>query len=111
MNFNDMKIRFTILLMVLMMVFSVGAIAANKVKKVNYEEVTFQTNLHCEKCVKKCEATLPYEKGIKDCKVDLATKTIYFKFDPEKTSKEKLAKAIERLSYSATEVQKVPEIK
>ena len=100
-----MKTRITILLMAVMMVFSVQAFAETKSKKVNYEEVTFVTDIDCHNCVKKCEANLPYEKGIKDCKVDLASHTIYFKFDSKKTSKEKLAKAIEKLGYSAKEVQ------
>lgn len=106
-----MKTRITILVMALMMVFSYQAFAETKSKKVNYEEVTFLTDIDCSNCVKKCEANLPYEKGIKDCKVDLASHTVYFKFDPKKTSKEKLAKAIEKLGYSASEVQKVQESK
>ena len=106
-----MKTRFAILVMALMMVFSAQALAETKSKKVNYEEVTFATDIDCPNCVKKCEANLPFEKGIKDCKVDLASHTVYFKFDPKKTSKEKLAKAIEKLGYSASEVQKVQESK
>ena len=106
-NSNDMKARLTLLLMALMMMVSVGTFAADKKKQVVYEEVTFVTDIECKNCVKKCEANLPYEKGIKDCKIDLATHTVYFKFDPAKTSKEKLAKAIEKLGYSASEVQKV----
>lgn len=106
-NSNNMKARLTLLLMALMMMVSVGTFAADKKKQVVYEEVTFVTDIECKNCVKKCEANLPYEKGIKDCKIDLATHTVYFKFDPAKTSKEKLAKAIEKLGYSASEVQKV----
>ncbi|MBQ9583537.1 MAG: heavy-metal-associated domain-containing protein [Bacteroidales bacterium] len=100
-----MKARISIIIMALLMVVSVGAFAADKKKQAAYQEVTFVTDIECKNCVKKCQANLPYEKGIKDCKIDLATKTVYFKFDPKKTSKEKLAKAIERLGYSASEVQ------
>lgn len=102
-----MKAKATILMMALLMAFTVSAYAEKKDKQAQYEEVTFVSDIECKNCVKKCEANLPYEKGIKDCKIDLATHTIYFKFDPKKTSKEKLAKAIEKLGYSASEVQKV----
>ncbi|MBO4557825.1 MAG: heavy-metal-associated domain-containing protein [Bacteroidales bacterium] len=102
-----MKTRITLLLTLALIVISVNAFAQKKAKKANFEEVTFVTSIDCKNCAKKCNATLPYEKGIKDCKVDLPTKTIYFKFDPSKTSKDKLAKAIERLGYTAEEVETV----
>ena len=102
-----MKARVIVLMMVMLLVFSVAADAQKKGKQVQYEEVTFVTDIECKNCVKKCEANLPYEKGIIDCKIDLASRTVYFKFDPKKTSKEKLAKAIEKLGYSASEAQTV----
>ncbi|MBQ5402085.1 MAG: heavy-metal-associated domain-containing protein [Bacteroidales bacterium] len=107
-----MKTRIVILMTALLMIVSASAFAQKREsKKAPYGEVTFVTNLHCEKCVKKCNATLPYEKGIIDCKIDLNSKTIYFKFDMSKTSPEKLAKAIERLGYTASKIETVPESK
>ena len=102
-----MKTRIILLLILAFMVISVNAFAQKKAKKADFEEVTFVTSISCKNCAKKCNATLPYEKGIKDCKVDVDTKTIYFKFDPRKTSKDKLEKAIERLGYTAEEVETV----
>ena len=106
-----MKTRIALLLTLVLMVISVDAFAQKKAKKANYEEVTFATSIECKNCVKKCEANLPFEKGIIDCKIDLASQTVYFKFNPQKTTKEKLAKAIEKLGYSALEVQSVQESK
>lgn len=100
-----MKARITILMTALLLMVSVGAFAADKKKQANYEEVTFVTSIECKNCVKKCKDVLPYEKGIKDCKIDLETQTVYFKFDPTKTSKDKLAKAIRKLGYTASEVE------
>ena len=100
-----MKTRLSILIAIALMTVSVNAFAEKKEKKATCQEVTFVTSIECKNCVKKCEATLPYEKGIKDCKIDLPSQTVYFKFDPAKTSKEKLAKAIERLGYTAEEVE------
>lgn len=106
-----MKARIIILLTVFVMAFSVDASAQKKSKDAYVEEVTFATSIDCPNCAKKCNATLPYEKGIKDCKVDLESKTIYFKFDTRKTSREKLAKAIEKLGYTATETETVKKSK
>jgi len=102
-----MKKTITLMLAILLMAVSAEAFAQKKDKKANMEEVTFVTNMHCKNCEKKCDANLPFEKGVKDYKADLQAKTIYFKFDSRKTSKEKLAKAIEKLGYTAEEVQTV----
>ena len=72
-------------------------------------QVTFVTSIDCKNCVKKVEANLPYEKGIKDMKVTLADKTVWIKYDPSKTDKEKLAKAINKLGYEATEKETATE--
>ncbi|MBP5210602.1 MAG: heavy-metal-associated domain-containing protein [Bacteroidales bacterium] len=102
-----MKKLISILAVVLFVaVFSINCSAQNKNQKAQpkYEEVTFVTTIDCEHCVKKCEANLPYEKGVKDCKVTLDDLTIYFKYDPAKTDKAKLKKAIQKLGYEAEEI-------
>ncbi|MBO4536680.1 MAG: heavy-metal-associated domain-containing protein [Bacteroidales bacterium] len=73
-------------------------------KNANLEEVTFVTTIDCKNCVKKVEANLPYEKGIKDLKVNLDDRTVWIKYDPAKTDKEKLAAAIVKLGYEAEEL-------
>ena len=106
-----MKARIIILLAAIMLTVSNSAFAQKKAKDANLEEVTFVTSIECQNCVKKCTANLPYEKGVKDYKIDVDTKVIYFKFDSRKTSKEKLAQAIQRLGYTATETETVPKSK
>jgi len=102
----NMKKKVLLITLILLMV-STAAFAQKKHKKAETEEVTFITNLDCVKCEKKCNSTLPYEKGVLDYKLDLEKKTIFFKFDPQKTSKEKLAKSIEKLGYTALETETV----
>lgn len=68
-------------------------------------EVKFSVTIDCQNCVKKLEANLPFEKGVKDLKVNLEDKTVWFKYQSDKTDKEKLAKAIEKLGYKATEIK------
>jgi copper chaperone CopZ len=72
-------------------------------------DITFSVNLHCDHCKKKIESNIPFEKGVTDLKVNLADKQVYIKYDAQKTDKEKLQKAIEKLGYTATEV--APETK
>jgi len=98
-----MKKFLTILLAFLTVsVFAAGA-QNEKKKASNLAEVTFTTTIDCKNCVKKVEANLPFESGIKDMKVDLPSKSIWIKYDSSKTTVEKLAKAIEKLGYNAVE--------
>lgn len=71
-------------------------------QKKKLEEVTFSCNLHCNSCVNKVKENISYERGVKDLKVSLDEQSIYVKFDPSKTSVEKLQKAIGKLGYEAS---------
>lgn len=105
-----MKRFFTLLLALILMAGSAATVQAQdkkQKKQANIQEVTFVTTIDCKNCVKKVEANLPYEKGIKDMKVTLDDATIWIKFDADKTDKAKLAAAINKLGYEAEEV--VPE--
>ena len=73
------------------------------VKKANEAEITFVTNLECPNCQKKVESKLPFEKGVKDMKVDLEKKEIWILYQTDKTDKTKLAEAINKLGYEAKE--------
>lgn len=68
------------------------------------ERVVFATDIHCAKCVRKLNDNLAFEKGVKDLKVDLDARTVTVRFDPEKTTPAKLAKAINKLGYKAEAV-------
>ena len=98
-----MKRFFTLMLAVLLIAgTATAAMAQDKKQKksANIQEVTFVTTIDC----KKVEANLPYEKGIKDMKVTLDDRTVWIKYDANKTDKEKLAAAINKLGYEAEEV-------
>ncbi len=87
---------------VLAMTLVIGTNAQDKTNK-KEAEVTFISDIDCPSCQKKLESKLPHEPGVKDLKIDLEKKTIWFKFDPQKTDKIKLAKALEKLGYASRE--------
>ena len=101
--------RFLFITLTLLLIAGTAAFAQDKKQKKNADirEVTFVTTIDCKNCVKKVEANLPYEKGIKDMKVNLDDRTIWIKYDATKTDKEKLAAAIVKLGYEAEEL--IPE--
>ena len=101
--------RYLIITLALLLIAGTAAFAQDKKQKkqADIREVTFVTTIDCKNCVKKVEANLPYEKGIKDMKVNLDDRTVWIKYDATKTDKEKLAAAIVKLGYEAEEL--IPE--
>lgn len=95
---------FTIMLLSALILFTDSSNAQDK-KVAKEAEVKYSVELTCMNCVKKLESQLPFEEGVKDLKVDLATKTVWFKYQVEKTNKEKLAKALENLGFPGKEVE------
>ena len=87
-------------------IFISTAVHADTKKNATIQEVTFVTSIDCKNCVKKVEAKLPYEKGVKDLKINLEDRTVWIKYDASKTDKQKLAAAIVKLGYSAEELVK-----
>lgn len=87
-----------------------GTVAAESFKtpktpKGEVRTVVFKSNMHCQKCADKVNGNIAFEKGVKDLKVDVKNDTITIKYDPAKTSVEKLAAAIVKLGYTAEVVK------
>ncbi|MDL2283185.1 heavy-metal-associated domain-containing protein [Odoribacter sp. OttesenSCG-928-G04] len=72
-----------------------GAVSVANAQKAN-KTIVFETDMDCPSCKAKLEKNLPYEKGVKDLKVDLPTKTVTVTFREDKNSAEDLKKAIEK---------------
>ncbi|MGN0201552.1 MAG: heavy-metal-associated domain-containing protein [Candidatus Cryptobacteroides sp.] len=73
-----------------------------KAKKAASKTVTFNVSMHCEKCVKKINENIAFEKGVKDLSVSLDKKTVTVTYDPSKTDTAKLKAALEKLGYKVT---------
>lgn len=97
-----------IILMCLVALFSVGIANAQTPKKGEKKSVVveFVTDIDCAGCAKKVTNTIPYEKGVKDVKVDVPTKTVTVTFDPAKTNEQALTKAFEKIKIKVTETKK-----
>jgi len=85
--------------------FTTAAFAQKQeVKKV--ETVVFKVEMDCQGCVRKIEKNIPFEKGVKDLKVDFKNQKVTVTFKTKATSKEKLAKAIKKLDFKVEEEKK-----
>ncbi len=95
----------TLLLCAAALFIGFGASAKTADKKAKTETVTFDVSLHCQGCKAKLDKNIPWEKGVKDMKVDLEKKQVTIKYDPAKTNEETLKKAIEKLDFTCVKAK------
>jgi copper chaperone CopZ len=93
------------LLVALVAVAGISVAAPKAEKKI--ATVVFTTDLDCHHCAQKVMNTIPYEKGIKDVKVDVPTKSVTVKFDEAKNSVENLTKAFATIKVKVVKTKKV----
>ena len=96
-----MKTKITILCTVFLFCLSFSVNAENK-KKNKKEVVTFDVSMTCEKCKKRIEKNIAFEKGVSDMYVDLPSKTVSIEYRGDKTDQTKLKSALEKLGYTVT---------
>ena len=96
-----MKTKLMTFLMLMMWAFSFSASAKSVTEhKKEKSEVTFLVSMKCEKCQKRIENTLSFEKGVTGLDVNLPKKTVTIEYRDGKTSPEKLKEAIQKLGYT-----------
>ena len=96
-----------IIMLCLMAVIGFGVSDAMAQKKqVELKTTVFQTDVDCENCAKKVDNSIPYQKGVKEVKVDVSTQTVTVTYDTSKTNDEALVKAFKKVKVNA-EVKEV----
>ena len=93
-----------IIMLCLLAVMGFGISEAVAQKKVDAQVKTtvFMTDVDCETCAKKIDNSLPYQKGVKEVKVDVATRKVTVTYDATKSSDEALIKAFKKIKINAT---------
>jgi copper chaperone CopZ len=64
------------------------------------------TDVDCETCAKKIDNSIPFQKGVKEVKVDVPSRKVTVTYDATKSSDEALIKAFKKIKINA-EVAKV----
>lgn len=96
------KVVMTSLMLILVASFGIQAQEQEKKsdkKDKKVEQMTCWASLDCESCKAKVEKNIAFEKGVKELKVDLESKLVTISYRTDKTSPEKLEKAIQDLGY------------
>lgn len=89
------------------MIMAAMMIAATGFAK-DIKTVVFNTapEMHCNSCENRIKNGLKFEKGVKDIKTDLETKTVTIEYDADKTNVDNLVAAFAKIEYKATEAGK-----
>lgn len=80
-----------------------------KSKKKEYKTTLFITDLNCESCSVKIMNTIPYEKGVKDVKLDVPSKTVSVRYNSAKTNDTILIQNFRKIDINA-EVAEAAEV-
>ena len=92
-----------IIMLCLLAVMGFGVADAVAQKKTNAPLKTpvFLTDVDCETCAKKIDNSLPFQKGVKEVKVDVPSRTVTVTYDATKSSDEALLKAFKKVKVKA----------
>lgn len=69
--------------------------------KDGYAVAKIKTSAVCDMCKETLEKAMAYEKGVKESSLDVDSKVLTVKFDPKKTSLEKIRMAVVKTGYDA----------
>lgn len=92
-------------LMTLAIVLFTLTVFAQKKELKKVETVVFNVEMDCQSCAKKIEKSMPFEKGVKDLKIDFKDQKVTLVYKTKATTKEALKKAIEDMKFKVTEVK------
>ncbi|WP_321282043.1 heavy metal-associated domain-containing protein [Marinifilum fragile] len=101
---NLSKIFKSTLLVLSIVITSTLSYAANNIDK-KVETVVFKVEMDCMGCAGKIEKNIPFEKGVKKLDVDFKAQKVTITYKADKTNKENLKKAIEKLKFKVEEIK------
>jgi copper chaperone CopZ len=82
---------------------------AQEIKADKYSKIDIKTSAQCGMCKETIEKALAFESGVKNSNLNLDTKIVTVKYNPNKTNPDKIKIAISKAGYDADELQADPE--
>ena len=93
--------KIIMLCLLAVMGFGIADAVAQKKGDAALKTTVFLTDVDCETCAKKIDNSLPFQKGVKEVKVDVPTRKVTVTFDTTKTNEEALIKAFKKIKINA----------
>ena len=98
--------KIIMLCLLAVMGFGVADAVAQKKSDAQFKTTVFLTDVDCETCAKKIDNSLPYQKGVKEVKVDVATRKVTVTYDATTSSDDALIKAFKKIKINAEVAKK-----
>ncbi len=92
------------LALVALFVFNTNTIQASSKNEKKVCEI--KAEIDCQSCANKIKKNIAFEKGVKEIKVDVPSKTVTITYLSDKNTPKKLAEAITKLGYKAKVIDK-----
>ncbi|MDD2963786.1 MAG: heavy metal-associated domain-containing protein [Bacteroidales bacterium] len=89
--------------LLVMLMFSTITLAQAQNKKGT--ELKIKTSAQCGMCKDRIEKAMAYEKGVFESDLNLEDKTLTLRYNPKKTSPEKIRKALNDVGYDADDTK------
>lgn len=102
--------KLRLLTIFMLSIFTMTAVTSTFAAKKEKKVCILNVEMDCGSCAKKVKKGLRFEKGIKKLKVDIKKQTVAITYRADKTTPEKLLKAVKKLGYKAS-ISKVGEHK
>ena len=96
------KIRITAILTLTLfsvMIANLSVAQTSTKTDTKYKKVTYSVDVTCNSCKEKIGKAMAYEKGVKDCVVNVEKKLVTVTYNPSKTTVETIKRSIEKLGY------------
>jgi cation transport ATPase len=93
------------MLLVVLPLFLINMVMAQSPKGT---ELKIKTSSQCVTCKETLEKAMAYEKGVKESSLDVESKILTVWYNPEKTTPEKIRKAINLAGYDADDTKADP---
>ena len=93
--------KISMLCLLAVMGFGISEAVAQKKVDAQVKTTVFMTDVDCETCAKKIDNSLPYQKGVKEVKVDVSTRKVTVTYDATKSSDDALIKAFKKIKINA----------
>jgi periplasmic mercuric ion binding protein len=100
-----MKKYIYILLVALTFVAFATTLQAEEETKTKYTEAIIKTTSQCGMCKERIEKAVNKLDGIQKADLDVETKELYVKYDPEEVDLDDIKKAVSKAGYDADEVK------
>ncbi len=69
------------------------------------ETAVFYVEIECDKCVKRIQENIAFEKGLKDMLIDREKQTVTLTYDPQKTDTATLKLAFEKIRKPVSKIE------